>query len=151
MSRSVRFSTGLLSALPALLIGICVFFCFQNEYFWNSYLIMAAILALSSFSWGYFLPGWMKGGKFDYPWLWLFIAGGLAWLITMIMHGLLNLTSLCIGQDNGDGINDVSLCVLYTVMAGLVYTPGMLVVLLANSFIGGKILGRWIISSNKPV
>jgi hypothetical protein len=150
MSKLLRLLTGLSSALPALLVGLCVFTCFRDEYYWLSYLIMAGIFTLSSFGWGYLLPSWMRGSRFNYPWLWVFIAGGLSWVLAISMLGLLNLTPLCIGQDNGDGINDAGLCFLYTALAGLVYTPGMLVLLLANSFIGGKILGRWITSSNNP-
>jgi hypothetical protein len=150
MPKMLRLLTGLISTLPALLIGLCVFTCFRGEYYWLSYLITAGIFSLSSFVWGYWLPGFLIKGRFNNPWLWVFTAGGLAWMLAISTLGLLNLTPLCIGQDNGDGINDAGLCFLYTALAGLVYTPGMLVLLLANSFIGGKILGRWITSSNNP-
>ena len=151
MPKMLRLLTGLISTLPALLIGLCVFTCFREEYYWFSYLIMAGIFSLSSFVWGYWLPGFMIKARVNYPWLWIFIAGGLAWILAILTLGLLNLTPLCIGQDNGDGINDAGLCFIYTMLSGLVYTPGMLVLLLVNSFIGGKLLGRWITSSQKSV
>jgi hypothetical protein len=82
----------------------------------------------------------MHASRFDYPWLWLFIAGGLAWLITLLSLALLNLTPLCVGQDNSDGINDLGLCFLYTFLVTLIYSPIELVLLLLSAFAGGKIL-----------
>ena len=84
---------------------------------------MSLIFIGSNVILGLILPTWMHGGKFDYHCLWLFFAGGLAWLIALLSLALLNITPLWVGQDNGDGMNSYSLCFLYAVLITLVYPP----------------------------
>jgi len=139
MILSVRTLSGLFSAIPVFLFGACALTLFGEEYYWTSYVIMTLIFFGSSVILGLLLPTCMHGGHFDYPWLWLFIAGGLAWLVALLTLSLLNITPLCVGQNNGDGTNSYSLCVLYIVLATLVYSPVELVLLALSAFIGGKI------------
>jgi hypothetical protein len=81
---------------------------------------MSLILISASLLLGRILAAWLHGGTFDYPWLWLFISGGLAWLIALLSLALLNLTPLCVGQDKGDGTNNYEqLLIMY-----LVYCAG---------------------------
>jgi hypothetical protein len=49
----------------------------------------------------------------------LFKASTTAWLVSLLTLTILNLTPLCVGQDNGDGSNDVKLCVIYTWLVAL--------------------------------
>ena len=105
---------------------------------------MSLIIISTSLLLGQILPAWLHGGRFEYPWLWLFITGGLAWLIALLSLALLNNTPLCVGQNNGDGTNSYSLCVLYTVLVTLVYSSFELVLLALSAFIGGKILSALI-------
>ena len=144
MRITIRLLISLLSALPAFLFAACALTQFQDEYFSSTYTIVALIFIGGSLFLGLILPTRMHGGKFDFPWLWLFIAGGLAWLVALVSLALLNLTPLCVGQNNGDGINDHTLCVLYTILITLVYSPVELVLLTLNAIIGGKILSALI-------
>jgi len=140
MSITIRLLTGLFSIFPALFFTACALTTSRDEYFWPTYLIVSLIFIGFSLLLSQILPRWMFGSRFDYPWLWLFIAGGLAWLLAMLSLALLNLTPLCVGQDNGDGINDLGLCFLYTFLVALLYSPVELVILLLNAFVGGRIL-----------
>ena len=140
MSITIRLLTGLFSIFPALFFTACALTTSRDEYFWPTYLIVSLIFIGFSLLLSQILPRWMFGSRFDYPWLWLFIAGGLAWLVAMLSFALLNLTPLCVGQDNGDGINDLGLCFLYTFLFTLIYSPIELVLLLLSAFAGGKIL-----------
>ena len=70
--------------------------------------------------------------------------GGVAWLIALLSLALLNITPLCVGQDNGDGMNSYSLCILYAVLITLVYSPPVLILLTLSALIGGKILSALI-------
>ena len=140
MPISQRLLSSLLSAIPALLFGACTLTFFREEYYWTTYAIAALIFISTSLILGFIIPTWLHGGKFNYPWLWLFIAGSMAWLITLLFLALLNLSPMCVGQDNGDGINNYSLCILYSVLAALLYSPVELVMLTLSAIIGGKIL-----------
>jgi hypothetical protein len=140
MSITIRLLTGLFSIFPALFFTACALTTSRDEYFWPTYLIVSLIFIGFSLLLSQILPRWMFGSRFDYPWLWLFIAGGLAWLLAMLSLALLNLTPLCVGQDNGDGINDLGLCFLYTFLFTLIFSPIELVLLLLSAFAGGKIL-----------
>ena len=110
---------------------------------------MALSFFLTSLILGLILPILLQGSKFNYPWLWVYIAGGLAWLVALAVFALLNLTPLCIGQDNGDGNNDIALCTMYTVLISLAYSPVALILITLNAIICGKILGRVMNSTDR--
>jgi hypothetical protein len=52
----------------------------------------------------------------------LFIAVGPAWLIALLSYAQLNVTPLCIGQNNGDETNSSYLSILYRVLVAFVYS-----------------------------
>ena len=151
MTLIFRSITGVFTALPAFLFGACAIVLFRDEYYWPIYAIMSLIFIGVSGMLGLKLPTRIHNGKFEYPWLWLFITGGLAWLIALLSLALLNLTHLCVGQNNGDGTNTYSLSVMYTMMVTLVYSPVELVLLTLSSFIGGKILHALIRAGERQV
>ena len=51
---------------------------------------------------------------------------GIGWAAALGVMGILNLTPLCVGADNGDGNNDLGRCVVYTVLWAIFYTPVVL-------------------------
>ena len=140
MSLSIRLLTSFFSVFPALFFTASALMTSRDEYFWPTYLIASLIFVSASLVFSQILPIWLHGSRFDYPWLWLFVAGGLAWLVTLFSLTLLNLTPLCVGQDNGDGMNDLGLCFLYTFLVALIYSPVELILLLLIAFVGGRIL-----------
>jgi len=80
--------------------------------------------------------------RLNHPWLWILVQGLLAWAMTLFVLGLLNLTPLCVGQDNGDGNNDFALCNFMTALSGVVYTPLYLGMLVISSLIGNWVLRK---------
>ena len=102
MNLPVGTLSGLFAAIPAFLFGACALTLFREEYYWTSYVIMTLIFFGSGVILGLLLLTWMHGGGFDYPWLWLFIARGLARLIALLSLTMLNITPLCVRQNNGD-------------------------------------------------
>ncbi len=132
--------SGSISALPAMIIGICVLSISREEYYWTAYAISTLIYFSASLLLGYSLPNRMRKTRLNHPGLWLFVSGGLAWLIALLSLALLNLTPLCVGKDNGDGINTFSLCVFYTLLVSFIYSPLILILLAFYSLAGGKIL-----------
>ena len=142
MRTQSRIFTCIFSAFPSILFGICVLTSFIEEYFWLTYAFMAVIFFGASSFLGLILPSILREGRFNYPWLQIFISSSLAWLVALIGFGIINLTPLCIGQDNGDGNNGFSLCFLYTLLAALMYSPALFPLLLINAAISGNIFTR---------
>jgi hypothetical protein len=64
----------------------------------------------------------------------------LSGLVAILALGLLNLTPLCVGQDNGDGNNDLALCVLQSVMVAIVFSPLEFVLLCLTALPGGWLI-----------
>jgi hypothetical protein len=64
----------------------------------------------------------------------------LAWLVAILALGLVNLTPLCVGQENGDGTNDFALCMLQTVMVAIVFSPLEFVLLCLTALPGGWLI-----------
>jgi hypothetical protein len=138
------FASRILSAsflsLPVWLLGIGVFAIGKGEYYRGTYIAAWSAYLAASLLAGLILPppthkiGWLKS------WAWLFLLGLVAWMVGLIVVGVLNLTPLCVGQDNGDGTNDLVLCLLYSILAAVVYSPLMLGILLWSTGIGGALL-----------
>ena len=111
--------------LPALAASAWILFWSGQGYYRPVYPWVSLAFAFTSFSLGLFHahhPG--AGVRFAGRWLLLF--GLLAWLTALACLALLNMTPLCIGQDNGDGINNLGLCTLYTLLAAVFYSPPVL-------------------------
>jgi len=128
--------------MPSIQFGVWVLFSFRDEYYWPTYGYMGLSFFLTSLILGLILPTLFQGNKYYYPWLWVIIAGGVTWFVALAVFALLNFTPLCIGQNNGDGIDDIALCKMYTVLISLVYSPVALIIITSNAIICGKILGR---------
>jgi hypothetical protein len=126
--------SGFILAVPALLGLVVNARIFKGEYFSITYTLVLGCFGLGSFGVGLFAP-WL--GRRGYGRLKIFalLFGGacLAWLAALIVLGVLNLTPLCIGQNNGDGFNRLGECVIQTIAVGLVSTPIVLALLAASA------------------
>jgi hypothetical protein len=123
MSIFFRFFSGIVTALPATVLWIFISISAGSEYFWKSYFIVSGVFLAISFAFGFFIPALAPVHWKRHPILWLFGQGMLAWLVAILALGLVNLTPLCVGQDNGDGNNDFALCMAQTVMVPIVCSP----------------------------
>jgi hypothetical protein len=63
--------------------------------------------------------------------------------------GLINLTPLCVGQENGDGINDFGLCMAQTVMVPIACSPLEFILICLTAFPGGWLIKRLVKSEEK--
>jgi len=68
------------------------------------------------------------------------VQGSLSWVVTLLLLGIFSMTPLCIGQENGDGVNNLAACMERAVMSGLVCTPVYFSLLIASAF-----FGNWVI------
>jgi hypothetical protein len=144
MSIFFRFFSGFVTMLPATVLWMLIFISAGSEYFWKSYFIVSGVFLAISFALGFFIPALAPVHWKRHPILWLFGQGMLAWLVAILALGLVNLTPLCVGQDNGDGNNDFALCMAQTAMVPIVYSPMEFILLCLAAFPGGWLLKRLV-------
>src|ERR1043165_1349053 len=142
MSRSTRLLSAFFTAIPGFIVSILFLFSswLGREYWRGTYLMVLLVLLITSLSFGFKLPNLFQELRVRRPWIWILIQGLLAWIVALIVLGFLNLTPLCIGQNNGDGNNDIGMCFFMTVLSGLVYTPLYLGMQTLSALIG-----HWVI------
>lgn len=142
MSTANRLVSAFFTALP----GIFLFIVFlssgwlDRDYWWGTYTAVLLVLSMTSPVFGFALPVVFQRSRMSRPWQWIFLQGLLAWILSLAVLWLLNLTPLCIGQNNGDGNNDLGMCMFMTVMSGAVYTPIYLGLLATSATIGHGVL-----------
>ncbi len=127
-------------SLPAVLVGAWVLTNIGDGYYWPTYLIVATAFLVASFLFGFLLSPRPRGARFREAWTRLFLGGALGWISALATFGALNLTPLCVGQDNGDGINNLALCMSYTFIVTVVYSPLILTLLATNAALGGAFI-----------
>jgi hypothetical protein len=91
---------------------------------------------------GSLLPGVLpKAWPLRSGW-WIAVQGTAAWVFALVVLGMVNLTPLCLGQDNGDGSNDLSLCVIQTALVGFFYSFPQAVLLALSAIPGGMLIKK---------
>ena len=143
MSTASRLLSALFTVLPGffLLLMFLLSGSIGRDYWWSTYLTVLIVLLSSSLFFGFVLPTVFQKFRLRYPCMWILVQGLLAWILTVLVLGFLNLTPLCVGQDNGDGNNDLGMCMFMTLLSGIVYVPlyfGMLAI--------SSLLGHWLLS-----
>jgi len=140
MTCSLRLTSAMFIAIPALIFMALSALLFRNEYFWMTYVVTSVVFVVTSLVIGLTFPYKLLGERIHSPWMWLFIQGILAWLVALLTLALLNSTPLCIGRDNGDGMNTLFLCALQTTGVAITYTPLVLIFLGMSAMIGGSVI-----------
>jgi len=137
-----RLLSILFTSIPAALWLTLVLLVDGNDYFWLAYIIASGIYLTVSLIIGFLGPTFFPQSFKRHPGLFIFGQGLLAWMAAFLVLGLLNLTPMCVGQDNGDGNNDLVMCVVQTVLVGLVYSPLEFLLLVPSAVIGGNLIKR---------
>ena len=123
MSIFTRIGSAVVTALPAIVVWRFVVKTMVGNYYEITYLLVSYVFLAVSFVLGFFVPVLLPAHWKRYPILWLLGQGLLAWLASILALTVLNFTPLCIGQENGDGTNNISLCMAQTVMVPSAYSP----------------------------
>ena len=114
----------------------------RRRVFLEGILPRLAVFLAASFALGFFIPALSPALWKRQPVLWLLGQGMLAWLLALLALWIINLTPLCVGQDNGDGNNNVALCALETVMVSLTCSPLEFLLLSLTALPGGWLIKR---------
>lgn len=144
MSIFIRIFSGIVTTLPAAAIGILISRSAGSDYYWKTYLIASTAFLIVSFGLGFFIPALAPWNWKRHPGRWLFGQGLLAWLAAWLVLGVINLSPLCVGQDNGDGTNGFALCMVQTVMVPLACSPLEFMLLCLTALPGGWLIKRLI-------
>jgi hypothetical protein len=106
----------ILPALPILILGWIAWHDPRDRYWASVYLVWGTVFAaLSSVTAGRVIRR-ARATHSGLPQRAFCVAGCAAWALSFPALVVINLTPLCLGQDNGDGRNGVPLCLL---LAGL--------------------------------
>ena len=132
----------LFTSIPAALWLTLVILAKGNDYYWPVYIVTCAVFLAASLAIGFLGPTLFPQAFKRHPGLWIFAQGILAWIAAVVVLGLLNLTPMCVGQDNGDGNNDLVMCVVQTMVVALVYSPLEFILLLPAAVTGGLLLRK---------
>jgi hypothetical protein len=136
MTGFLRLASAMFVAIPAFIFAALSFLLLRNEYFWMTYVVTSIVFVVASLVIGVTFPHKLLGSRIHSPWMWLFTQGILAWLVALLTLALLNSTPLCIGRNNGDGMNTLFLCSLQTIGVAITYTPLELILLGMSAMIG---------------
>jgi hypothetical protein len=137
----------LFATLPALFWLVLLAEDYGSYYYWRIYRLAALFLVAFCLVQGlvsavFLRPLWSRR-----PGGWLFLTGSLAWLAALAFMGLLHLTPLCVGQNNGDGNNDLARCMVVDLLVSLVYSPVHGTILALVSLAASRVLKtrrKWI-------
>jgi len=143
MSTSDRSISTFFNALPAFVFfAVCLGSGLRGrEYYWTAYLGALIVLMSGSLLFGFRLPTLFRRLGIRKPWMWILAQGLLTWALALFTLGVLNMTPLCVGQDNGDGNNNLGMCMGYTILVSMVYTPIFLGMQTVSALIG-----HWVLS-----
>jgi hypothetical protein len=142
MTIFIRLFSAVITSLPAVVCWLIISKAAGDEYYWPAYLVTGGTFLVASFLIGFCAPGLFPSHWKRHPILWLFVQGLLAWLVAELVFGVANFTPLCIGQDNGDGNNDIGLCMAQTVMMSIVYSPLEFILLFLTTIPGGWLIKK---------
>lgn len=126
---------------PALSFLVFVLLVGRHEYYFLAYCITGLVFLVASFLAGAFiLYRSINRGPHGASLFYVFLGLAMSWLMALLVLAVLNVTPLCVGQDNGDGSNDLTLCMVQTVLVSLLYSPLVLLMSGAASLAASRLL-----------
>ena len=135
----------LFHSIPSLLFMLFAF-TMRDEYFFTVYLLTSIVFLVSSIGMG--IHHVRRSDAFlKKPTALLFFGMMFSWVLAFLTLAVLNLTPLCVGQDNGDGMNGISQCIMYTVLSGSIYSMINLALVAAVAYTGGFVCRRMFVNA----
>ncbi len=121
---SHRIFPTVLSALPGLVFTTILYATSAGQYWQPAYQISGVVFVLISAISCLVLTTLIEAERSRFrAAAAVFCSVILGWVAFACVLGLVNLTPLCVGQDNGDGNNDLAMCIVISVLSTAVYTP----------------------------
>jgi hypothetical protein len=133
MSFIKRVTSAFFTALPSALYFALVITSegMRDEYYWISILAGASVLFGSAIVFGFVLPIGLRP-----KWFWIMAAGFAAMVCALFVTAVLDATPLCVGQNNGDGNNDLGRCMGYVLLYAIFYGIPYMIILTMSAVTG---------------
>jgi hypothetical protein len=113
----------------------------RGEYFFTVYQVTSTVFLVSSVGVG--IHRVRRPEAFVKKPIALLFSGMMySWVLAFVTLAVLNLTPLCVGQDNGDGMNAIGHCIMNTALVGVVYSIVVLAIVAAVAYGGGSVCRR---------
>lgn len=137
MSAIRRILRTFFTALPAVVYYILAVTSdwMRGEYYQPVIITAVTVLFGSALLLGALQPGWLRPA-----WCWILAVGFVSMLMALFTTTVLNATPLCVGQDNGDGNNNLGTCMGISFLYGIFYGIPYLSMLGASA-----LFGHWIL------
>ncbi len=149
MSAFKRILNAIFTSMPAIGFGILEYISHDIDYFWRIYDITIAVFLVASLFLGFFIPVFLRKIRITNPWLNVIIPALLAYIIAGLALAAISITPLCIGQENGDGTNNLSQCIAVSGVVSLALSPLELLMLTFSTFFGVAIISETPLPSIK--
>lgn len=132
---------GFTFSLGAIPVVVYTFQTAPGDYFYFiTYKIISIVLLIMQFIFGCHLYFRLQAcDTLASHWKKYFMCGLMSWFVTIMVLTILNYTPLCIGQENGDGYNNMFTCTLGTIGNSLILTPRVLFGITLSSFLSAAI------------
>jgi hypothetical protein len=119
-----RILPALLSSLPGMGMNVFYLLTRTGQYWEPVFQAAAVVFILAGAVCGPLLAGLLHAERARIrAAAAVFCAVLLAWLACSLVIGLLNLTPLCVGQNNGDGMNDLGMCIFISSITAVSSIP----------------------------
>lgn len=128
-----RSLSAFFTALPGSLFffAVVVSDSMRQEYYWISILAGTSVLFGSAIVFGFVLPTGLRP-----KWFWIMAAGFAAMVCALFVTAVLDATPLCVGQNNGDGNNDLGRCMGYVLLYAIFYGIPYMIMLTMSAVTG---------------
>ncbi len=137
------FLSAVLTAIPAMLFASLVFTCFEpDEYYTPPWQIASVVFLAASFVLGliFSAPPTEQHDSNSAIVQRFFACPALAWMLAVAVLFGLSFTPMVLGQDNGDGANGYTECMLFAVLSSTIYSGIVLMIMLLNAVLLAPLL-----------
>lgn len=128
-----------MSAILLLIATLSIFIVGSTTEYWGVIYRYWAMSCASLMLLTFLVANWFLGKQFQKRYLQVAL---LAWGLCIVPLALINSTSLCVGQDNGDGNNSMLMCGIYSILWWIFQSFLVVPIILVLAFLTLKVVNR---------
>ena len=110
----------------------------QYEYFLPYRYSGVSLIVLSALSGVFLYPALPNTIAYEGEVAKIFVSGAIAFVFAWVFLAIMNLTSLCVGLENGDGFNALGDCIAGTILNGVMFLVCAVFGHLVTALVAGK-------------
>ena len=128
-----------MSAILLLIVTLSIFIIGSTSEYWGVIYRYWAMSCAGLMLLTFLITNWFLGKQFQKRYLQIAL---LAWGLCLIPLALFNATSLCVGQDNGDGNNSMLMCGIYSIIWWIYQSILVVPIILVLDFLTRKVVNK---------